>query len=44
MANDRLSVLEQWRQEYNQRRPHSSLGYLAPAAFAQQARLSLNLV
>jgi transposase InsO family protein len=37
-------VIEQWRQEYNQRRPHSSLGYLAPAAFAQQARLSLNLV
>jgi putative transposase len=34
-------VTEQWRQEYNYRRPHSSLGYLAPAAFAQQVRLSL---
>jgi putative transposase len=37
-------VIEQWRQEYNQRRPHSSLGYLSPAAFAEQARLSLELV
>ncbi len=36
-------VIEQWRQEYNQRRPHSSLGYLPPAVFADQARLSLNL-
>jgi len=26
-------VIEQWRQEYNLRRPHSSLGYLAPVAF-----------
>jgi transposase InsO family protein len=37
-------VVEQWRQEYNHRRPHSSLGYLSPAAFADQARLSLQLV
>jgi putative transposase len=36
-------VIEQWRQEYNLRRPHSSLGYLSPAAFAEQARLSLSL-
>jgi transposase InsO family protein len=36
-------VIEQWRQEYNYRRPHSSLGYLAPAAFAEQVRLSLHL-
>ena len=34
-------VIEQWRQEYNHRRPHSSLGYLAPADFAEQVRLSL---
>jgi putative transposase len=37
-------VIEQWRQEYNHRRPHSSLGYLPPAAFAEQVRLSLPLV
>lgn len=37
-------VTEQWRQEYNHRRPHSSLGYLPPAVFANQARLTLDLV
>lgn len=37
-------VTEQWRQEYNHRRPHSSLGYLPPAVFADQARLTLELV
>lgn len=26
-------VIEAWRQHYNQVRPHSSLGYLTPAAF-----------
>ena len=25
-----------WRKEYNEERPHSSLGYRTPAAFAQQ--------
>ena len=34
-------VTEEWRQEYNHRRPHSSLGYLPPAVFAEQVRLSL---
>jgi putative transposase len=38
------SVIEPWRQEYNHHRPHSSLGYLTPASFAEQARLSLELV
>lgn len=37
-------VIEQWRQEYNHRRPHSSLGYLPPVAFAEQVRLSLAVV
>jgi len=27
-------VVENWRHEYNHYRPHSSLGYLSPAAFA----------
>jgi putative transposase len=27
-------ILEQWRVEYNEQRPHSSLGYLTPAEFA----------
>ena len=29
-------IIEQWRQEYNTERPHSSLGYLTPAEFIQQ--------
>jgi putative transposase len=36
-------VIEQWRHEYNHRRPHSSLGYMPPAAFAEKSRLSLQL-
>lgn len=28
------ALLEAWREQYNQERPHSALGYLAPAAFA----------
>ena len=27
-------VIEDWRQDYNQRRPHSALGMKTPAAFA----------
>jgi putative transposase len=27
-------VIEDWRQDYNERRPHSSLGMRSPAAFA----------
>lgn len=29
-------VIENWRRYYNQRRPHSALGYLPPATFAKQ--------
>ena len=29
-------LLEQWRRAYNEERPHSSLGYVAPAVFARQ--------
>ncbi len=34
-------ISEDYRQQYNLRRPHSSLGYLTPAQFRQQAQLSL---
>jgi hypothetical protein len=37
-------VIEQWRQEYNQHRLHSSLGYLPPAVFAERFRLSPPLI
>jgi len=30
------TVVEAWRQEYNNYRPHSSLGYLTPTEFARQ--------
>jgi hypothetical protein len=29
-------LIEGWRQHYNERRPHSSLGYQTPAAYARQ--------
>jgi len=31
-------VIEAWRRHYNQVRPHSSLGYLTPAAFAARLK------
>jgi putative transposase len=33
--SDARRKIEEWRQDYNQQRPHSSLGYLSPAAFAR---------
>jgi len=33
--NDARRKIEEWRQDYNQQRPHSSLLYLSPAAFAR---------
>jgi putative transposase len=32
---DAKRKIEEWRQDYNQLRPHSSLAYLSPAAFAR---------
>jgi len=34
---DARQIVEAWRQDYNQERPHSALGYQTPAAFAQRA-------
>jgi putative transposase len=31
-------LLEIWRQEYNEERPHGALGYMTPAAFAESCR------
>ena len=30
------TIVENWRQEYNNYRPHSSLGYLTPLEFARR--------
>jgi len=32
---DARRKIEGWREEYNQERPHSSLGYLTPAEFGR---------
>lgn len=37
-------MIEKWRKDYNQARPHSSLGYLAPETFRQKQELSLSVV
>ena len=34
-------ILEDWRLDYNEFRPHSSLGNLTPIEFTQQHRLKL---
>jgi len=33
---DAQAKIEAWRIDYNQRRPHSSLGHLTPNEFAEQ--------
>ena len=37
-------VIEDYRREYNQRRPHSRLGYQSPARFAAQCSPSPSAV
>ncbi|MDY0392142.1 MAG: integrase core domain-containing protein [Candidatus Bipolaricaulis sp.] len=32
-------IVAAWRQEYNEARPHSSLGYLTPAEFSHRCRM-----
>jgi putative transposase len=34
-------IIEAWRIHYNERRPHSSLGYLTPAQYGRTALLSV---
>ncbi|NBO92337.1 MAG: hypothetical protein EBV06_08525 [Planctomycetia bacterium] len=36
LENPNNSVLEAWKRGYNEQRPHSSLGYVAPAVFARK--------
>ena len=36
-------IVDHWCVEYNQYRPHSALGYLPPAVFAQQVQLAMPL-
>ena len=33
---DAKRIIEDWRNEYNQYRPHSALGYVPPSTFAAQ--------
>ena len=42
-GHEAQTIIEQWRQEYNHHRPHSSLGYLPPTTFAEKSKLSLSL-
>ena len=37
---DAREKIETWRCDYNQVRPHSALGYLTPAEFAQRSAAS----
>ena len=39
---DARERIEAWRKEYNEIRPHSSLGYLPPAVFAKREKLASN--
>ena len=37
---DAQAKIEAWRVDYNQRRPHGSLGHLTPDEYAQQRQIS----
>lgn len=37
-VRDARKIIEEWRQDFNTVRPHSSLKYKTPAAFAEQCR------
>jgi putative transposase len=40
---DAQIIIEAWRRDYNQRRPHSSLGHLTPEEFVQQRQVSMRV-
>jgi transposase InsO family protein len=40
-AGEAQQLLEEWRNEYNDERPHSSLGYLSPSTFAASLNSTL---
>ena len=40
-AAEAQQLLEEWRHEYNDERPHSSLGYLSPSTFAANLNSTL---
>jgi len=40
---DARQILEDWRQDYNNVRPHSSLGYQSPAAYRASLRPTLTV-
>ena len=42
LADSRV-MIEDWRNDYNQARPHSSLGYLTPLEFKQDLDRNLSL-
>jgi putative transposase len=35
---DAKTKIEQWREDYNEARPHESLGYLAPSEFVRNSQ------
>jgi len=37
--NDAREALEQWREDYNHHRPHSSIGNLTPSEFVEKIRM-----
>lgn len=39
-VRDAANLAGRWREEYNHRRPHSSLGYVPPAVFAAKTKAS----
>ena len=39
LLTEAQAILDAWRMDYNQRRPHSSLGHLTPSEFVTQRQV-----